>query len=155
MATPFTVRPMRREEIGFAIDLADAEGWNPGLHDGAAFWAADPHGFLVAEHGGEPVGCVSAVSYAQRFGFIGLFIGAKAWRGQGVGSLLCEATPSRYDRIDQLPQLGPSPSVAGALAPAAGAMGAVRVEGGEGCPGTCGTVGGDMPAAPALIFCKL
>jgi hypothetical protein len=32
----FQVRPMRREELAFAIDLAAAEGWNPGVHDAAA-----------------------------------------------------------------------------------------------------------------------
>ena len=36
------IRPMRREEVDVAIELAALEGWNPGLHDAACFHAADP-----------------------------------------------------------------------------------------------------------------
>jgi predicted N-acetyltransferase YhbS len=80
-----SVRNLRPEEIPWVLDLAASEGWNPGLHDAAAFHAADPDGFLVAEHRGEALGCISAVSYGGRFGFIGLYIVAPAWRGRGVG----------------------------------------------------------------------
>lgn len=77
------------------IEMAAREGWNPGLHDAACFHAADPGGFLVAEHRGEAVGCISAVSYAGRFGFIGLYIVAPAWRGKGVGIALWRAGMAR------------------------------------------------------------
>jgi len=83
-----TLRTMRHDEIPLAIEWAAQEGWNPGLHDAACFHAADPDGFLIAEHGAEPVGCISAVSYAGRFGFIGLYIVAPAWRGRGIGHRL-------------------------------------------------------------------
>jgi len=72
-----TIRTMRSDEIAIAIEFAALEGWNPGLHDGACFHAADPGGFLVAECLGQPVGCIAAVSYAGRFGFIGLYIVAR------------------------------------------------------------------------------
>ena len=83
-----TIRTMRREEIALAIEWAAQEGWNPGLHDAACFHAADPDGFMLAELGTQPVGCISAVSYAGRFGFIGLYIVAPAWRGRGIGHRL-------------------------------------------------------------------
>ncbi len=92
---PPTVRTMRREELDTAIDLAAAEGWNPGLHDATAFWAADPEGFLVAEVDGEPAGCISAVSYGDGFGFIGLYIVRPHLRGHGVGRLLWAAGNER------------------------------------------------------------
>ena len=38
----FEIRTMTGAELDFAIDLAAAEGWNPGLHDADAFYAADP-----------------------------------------------------------------------------------------------------------------
>jgi GNAT superfamily N-acetyltransferase len=90
-----TIRAMQPAEVEIAIDVAAAEGWNPGLHDASCFHAADPGGFLMAERDGEPVGCISAVSYAGRFGFIGLYIVAPAWRGQGIGRRLWTAGMSR------------------------------------------------------------
>ena len=86
---------MRREELDIAIELAAAEGWNPGLHDAAAFWAADPEGFLVAEVDGELAGCISAVSYEGGFGFIGLYIVLPHLRRHGVGRLLWAAGNER------------------------------------------------------------
>jgi ribosomal protein S18 acetylase RimI-like enzyme len=80
-----SIRTMRRDEIEFAIGLAAREGWNPGLHDARCFFEADPDGFLVAEVDGDLAGCVSAVSYDGRFGFIGLYIVVPRWRGQGIG----------------------------------------------------------------------
>jgi GNAT superfamily N-acetyltransferase len=89
------VRTMRREELSFAIDLAAREGWNPGLHDAECFFAADPQGFLVGELDGEPVGCIAAVSYAGRYGFVGLYIVRPEFRGQGYGMRLWQAAMGR------------------------------------------------------------
>ena len=89
------IRPMRREEVDVAIELAALEGWNPGLHDAACFHAADPGGFLVAEHRGATVGCIAAVSYGGRFGFIGLYIVVPVYRGRGIGRMLWDAGMAR------------------------------------------------------------
>ena len=86
---------MRREELAFAIDLAAREGWNPGLHDAECFFPADPAGFLIGELAGEPVGCISAVSYAARYGFVGLYIVRPEFRGQGYGLRLWRAAMAR------------------------------------------------------------
>ena len=90
-----TLRTLKNHEIHLVMDMAAREGWNPGLHDGAAFYAADPQGFLVAELAGRVLGCISAVSYGGTFGFIGLFIVAPDLRGQGVGRLLWDAAMAR------------------------------------------------------------
>lgn len=82
------VRQMAADELGWAIEQAAKEGWNPGLHDAASFFAADPEGFFVAERNGEPLGCLSAVRYGEDFGFIGLYIVREPYRGQGVGMAL-------------------------------------------------------------------
>lgn len=89
------VRTMRREELAFAIDLAAYEGWNPGLYDADSFFAADPNGFLIGELGGESIGCISAVSYAGRFGFLGLYIVRPEFRGHGYGLQLWKAGIAR------------------------------------------------------------
>jgi ribosomal protein S18 acetylase RimI-like enzyme len=91
----FQVRPMRREELAFAIDLAAREGWNPGLNDADCFFAADPGGFLMGELAGEPIGCISAVSYAGRYGFIGLYIVRPEFRGRGYGMKMWQAAMAR------------------------------------------------------------
>ncbi|MDM0021990.1 GNAT family N-acetyltransferase [Variovorax saccharolyticus] len=90
-----TIRSMSRDEVAMAIEWAADEGWNPGLHDDACFHAADPDGFLVAECDGKAVGCISAVSYAGRFGFIGLYIVRPGWRGRGIGLRLWTAGMQR------------------------------------------------------------
>ena len=74
---------MSRTDVEFAIRLAADEGWNPGLHDAAAFFDADPEGFLVGILDGRPIGCISAVRYPDRFGFIGLYIVVPEHRGKG------------------------------------------------------------------------
>lgn len=80
-----SVRRMTPGEVGLIRGWADAEGWNPGAHDGPAFHAADPDGFFVGELAGEPVACVSCVRYGGDFGFLGQFIVRPDCRGRGFG----------------------------------------------------------------------
>lgn len=89
------IRPARRAELDMMIDWAAEEGWNPGLADAAAFWAADPEGYLIAELGGAPIGCISAVRHGADFGFIGFYIMRAPWRGQGHGMALWRAGMAR------------------------------------------------------------
>ncbi|MGB7531567.1 MAG: GNAT family N-acetyltransferase [Halobacteriota archaeon] len=84
------IRRMTEDEVAFAIDLAAEEGWNPGIHDGECFYAADPNGFFVGELDGELVGSISAVSSDDSFGFIGLYIVKPEFRGIGIGTRLWE-----------------------------------------------------------------
>ncbi|CAB3762181.1 GNAT family N-acetyltransferase [Paraburkholderia humisilvae] len=84
-AHDFVVRPMKPDEIGLAIQWAEQEGWNPGLHDAACFRIADPNGFFVGTLRDEPIGSISAVRYGQHFGFIGLYIVKPEYRGRGFG----------------------------------------------------------------------
>ena len=86
---------MTRDEIAFAIDLAAAEGWNPGVSDAATFHAADRDGFLIGLLDGEPIACISAVSYQGSFGFIGLYIVAPAHRGKGYGLAIWKQAMAR------------------------------------------------------------
>ncbi|MGF1552675.1 MAG: GNAT family N-acetyltransferase [Paracoccaceae bacterium] len=82
------VRTMIRPDLDWALDLAAAEGWNPGLDDAAAFHAADPDGFLVAALDGAPVASLSIVRFGDGVAFLGLFICAPGHRGRGHGLAL-------------------------------------------------------------------
>jgi hypothetical protein len=78
-------------EVGLIRDWADAEKWNPGTHDGPAFFAADPDGFFVGLLAGEPVACLSCVRYGAAFGFFGQFIVRPGHRGRGFGVVIGKA----------------------------------------------------------------
>ena len=91
MRDDLIVRKMAEVDLALALEWAAAEGWNPGLHDAHCFYAADPQGFLVAELGGVPIGCVSAVRYGPGFGFLGLYIVKAEHRGRGFGLKLWRA----------------------------------------------------------------
>ena len=83
-----TPRRATPDEIALLLDWAAAEGWNPGLDDAAAFHAADPEGFFVAEVDGAPVAAISVVNHSAEQSFLGLYLCRPAHRGRGVGYAL-------------------------------------------------------------------
>jgi GNAT superfamily N-acetyltransferase len=84
------VRNATLEEFCVAVEWAAGEGWNPGLHDAACFYAADPNGFFLALQNGKPSGCLSAVAYDPVFGFAGFYIVKPELRSQGIGHQLIQ-----------------------------------------------------------------
>lgn len=85
------VTTMAADDLRWAVDWAAREGWNPGLHDARAFWAADPTGFFVAQIGSRVVGTISCVRYGDTFAFAGFYIVDPALRTRGIGHLLGDA----------------------------------------------------------------
>ncbi|WP_222705793.1 GNAT family N-acetyltransferase [Salidesulfovibrio onnuriiensis] len=79
------IRTMTRSDVNFAMGLAAAEGWNPGLSDGGCFFEADRNGFFLSELNGAPVASISAVHYNDAFGFVGLYIVVPEARHKGYG----------------------------------------------------------------------
>lgn len=73
--------------VATLLEWAAAEGWNPGVHDAEAFFAADSTGWWLAETpDGEPVGGMSLVhDDGGAFAFLGLYIVRPEWRGKGIG----------------------------------------------------------------------
>ena len=83
-----TIRTMTRADLNLVLRWAEAEGWNPGLADAAAFLTADPEGFLVADIGDEPAASLSIVRFGDATAFLGLYICGPEHRGQGIGHAL-------------------------------------------------------------------
>lgn len=91
---------MTRADLDIAIDWAAEEGWNPGLYDRDCFFNTDPHGFFMGLLNNEPIACISAVRYNEEFGFLGLYIVRKEYRGKGYGiKIWNEALKYLGDRI--------------------------------------------------------
>lgn len=93
----YLVRTMTQADLDLAIDWAAAEGWNPGLGDGACFLAQDPEGFVVGELDGQPIASISVVRYGADFGFLGFYICVPERRGQGYGLELWRQASQRLD----------------------------------------------------------
>lgn len=91
----YEIRSMTPQEATLAVAWAEAEGWNPGRFDLGCFLAADPDGFLVGRLDGEPIAVISAVKYGASFGFLGFYIVAPQYRGQGYGLRLWNAALAR------------------------------------------------------------
>jgi len=87
----YKISVMSQNEIQTAISWAQREGWNPGIHDASAFYAADPTGFLVGKYNDQPIATISAVKYGAHFGFIGLYIVKDEFRGNGFGFKIWES----------------------------------------------------------------
>lgn len=82
----YVIRPMKKSEVKFAINLARKETWNPGIHDSECFYAADPNGFFIGLLDGKPISCISAVRYNDNYGFVGLYIVKEKYREHGFGT---------------------------------------------------------------------
>lgn len=81
----YVVRPATKKELEIMIEWAAKEGWNPGLYDADAFHSIDNNGFLLGFLDNQPVSSISAVSYNDKFGFIGFYISKPKHRGKGYG----------------------------------------------------------------------
>lgn len=96
---PPIIRKASRADLDILIDWAAREGWNPGLDDAAAFWAADPEGFWIAEEDGVVAAGLSLVRYGAAYAFLGLYQAHPDYRGRGIGyALWREAVSAAADR---------------------------------------------------------
>ena len=93
----FSISVMSLADLETTLEWARQEGWNPGIHDASAFYAADPTGFLIGKLDGRPIASLSAVKYESSFGFVGLYIVEKAFRGRGFGWAIWQRAMAALD----------------------------------------------------------
>lgn len=67
---------------------AQQAGWNPGLYDAECLHQMDESNFFIGEVEGVAVGCIAAIAYDDRFGFICFYSVDEAYKGQGYGGQL-------------------------------------------------------------------
>lgn len=94
----FAVRSATAEEFAVAVGWARDEGWNPGIADLEAFFAADPSGFLMGFADGKPVSSISVVRYGDQHGFLGFYIVHPEARGKGFGMATWTAGMAYLDK---------------------------------------------------------
>lgn len=85
------IRSLSAAEAVRLVDWAREEGWNPAPGDAEAFYAADRFGMIGAFVDGEMAAGISAIRYGRSYGFIGLYIAAPKFRGQGHGRAVWDA----------------------------------------------------------------
>lgn len=86
-----TIQTMTLEDLELVLRWAKQEGWNPGNHDAESFYQADPKGFFLKTVDGAPAAAISVVNHSERFSFLGLYICAPEFRGQGHGFSVWQA----------------------------------------------------------------
>lgn len=147
-----TVRRLEPGEMHLAMEWARREGWNPGRFDGASFYAADPEGFFVSMHEGEPAAMVSVVRYGDRFAFLGLYICRPDLRGRGYGMRVWNASlahaGSRTVGLDGVPDQQQNYARSGFVL----AWSNARYEGIGGGPGVSGLV--DLDTLPFEVIAR-
>lgn len=82
------IRQMTSDEVKELFQWAEFEGWNPGINDSKCIWNIDPDGFLALVQNGKMIGGVAIFKHCNTYGFMGLFIVAKPYRGQKLGTKL-------------------------------------------------------------------
>lgn len=87
----FQVKTMSRSQLDMVIDWAAKEGWNPGLNDIDAYYAADKDGFLIGYLNSEAIASISVIKYSKSFGFLGFYIVKPKYRGKGYGYKIWQA----------------------------------------------------------------
>ncbi|MHC1706624.1 MAG: GNAT family N-acetyltransferase [Bacteroidales bacterium] len=78
-----------QEFLAAPMFWAGNEGWNPGKSDSDIFFNTEPGAHLGLEYQNQIIGSGSIMSY-DLFGFMGLFIIEKAYRGAGIGRAFWE-----------------------------------------------------------------
>ncbi len=97
MSVNYQIDTASRDDLDLMVSWAAAEGWNPGIDDAAAFYSADPGGFLIGRLNGAPIACISAVRYGENFGFVGFYIVKADFRGKGYGIQIWNAAMTQLE----------------------------------------------------------
>jgi ribosomal protein S18 acetylase RimI-like enzyme len=86
----FKIRPMRREDIAFAIRLSNQEKWGISRADFERLLTLAPRGCFLAFSGRRKLGLTTTTSYGREAAWIGNVVVEKSYRGKHIGASLVE-----------------------------------------------------------------
>ena len=98
-----SIKPLCDEDIDFITEISRKEGFAPGVGDLVIYQNTDKQGLWVGWLDGNPIGCIAGVRYNQHYGFLGLFLVIKEYRGRGFGLQLWKKALSH---LSDLPCVG-------------------------------------------------
>ncbi len=122
MQSKFNIRSLNTSDISTVTNFARVEGFAPGPDDVYTYRHTDKQGLWIGWLGDIRVGCIVGVKYNDRYGFLGLFIVDKAYRGNGYGlslwkhvlndlnNLECIGLEAAPDRLEDYANWGFKPS---------------------------------------------
>jgi len=84
----FIVRSMQLNDIGGALKLSNAEGWNQTEMDWKFLVENPDNVCILVEYGGKVIGTTTAINYSNQVAWIGMVLVEKEYRGQGVSKSL-------------------------------------------------------------------
>ncbi len=79
---------MRRDDISFAVRLADQEEWGIPARDFERILRLNPRGSFIAMENARRVGLATTASYGKQIAWIGNVVVDKSWRGKHIGQAL-------------------------------------------------------------------
>jgi len=86
--TAFILRPMELSDIGSAMKLSKAEGWNQTERDWKLFVENPGNVCLVAECDKKVIGTTTVINYSNQVAWIGMVLVDKEYRGLGISKSL-------------------------------------------------------------------
>ena len=99
---------MELSDIGSAMKLSMAEGWNQTEKDWKLFIENPDNSCLVAECDNKVIGTTTAINYSNQLAWIGMVLVDKEYRGQGVSkslltTILKKLEPFKSVKLDATP----------------------------------------------------
>ena len=122
MASLLSIRPVVPDDISVINTWARLEGFAPGVGDINIYRQTDRQGVWMGWLEDQPIGCIAGVRYNHAYGFIGLFLVQRDYRGRGFGKILwqhaldhlndvaCVGLEAAEERIDDYSSWGFKPA---------------------------------------------
>jgi len=94
------IKTMSKADLEMVMGWANEEQWEPGKFEAKALYNIDPHGYNLLTLNDKPIASLAAVKHSSEYGFLGLYIVKKEYRGKGYGKILWDVAIKRLKSCD-------------------------------------------------------